>query len=87
MSDATDPTAVTITVRDNGNYRVVGPVTLLDGEGNALEVEAGRAVTLCRCGASATKPFCDSSHRAIGFSSVVRAAPAAAQGGEGAAGG
>jgi len=77
MADAPDPTAVTITVRDNGNYRVVGPVTLLDGEGNALEVEAGRAVTLCRCGASATKPFCDSSHRAIGFRSAVRVAPGA----------
>jgi CDGSH-type Zn-finger protein len=87
MTDAPDPTAVTITVRDNGNYRVVGPITLLDDEGNAFEVEAGKAVTLCRCGASATKPFCDSSHRTNGFSSVVRATAGAAEDGEGAAGG
>jgi CDGSH-type Zn-finger protein len=74
MPDATDATGVTITVRDNAFYRVAGPFTLLDGEGNAFELEAGRAVTLCRCGGSATKPICDSSHRSNGFSSAVRAA-------------
>jgi len=72
MPEPETHTEVTITVRDNGNLRVVGPISLLDGEGNVIEVEAGRAVTLCRCGASATKPFCDSTHRAIGFASVVR---------------
>ena len=51
------------------------PVTILDGEGNAFEIEAGRPVFLCRCGGSATKPFCDRSHRANGFRSAVRAAP------------
>jgi CDGSH iron-sulfur domain-containing protein 3 len=63
---------VTVTVRDNGSYRVTGPVTLLDGEGNAYPVEAGKAVFLCRCGGSANKPFCDSSHRTNGFASAVR---------------
>ncbi len=77
MTEPTLPTDVTITVRDNGNLRVVGPITLLDGEGNPFEIGAGRAVTLCRCGASATKPFCDSSHRTIGFESAVRATPPA----------
>ncbi len=75
MPDAPDVTGVTITVRDNASYRVAGPFTLLDGEGNAFELEAGRAVTLCRCGGSATKPFCDSSHRTNGFSSAVRVVP------------
>jgi len=77
MSHPDAPTDVTITVRDDGNLRVVGPITLLDGAGNAFEVEAGKAVFLCRCGGSATKPFCDSSHRAIGFRSAVRVAPGA----------
>ncbi len=77
MSDPDAPTTVTITVRDDGNLRVAGPITLLDGAGNALEVEAGKAVFLCRCGSSATKPFCDASHRAIGFRSAVRVAPGA----------
>jgi CDGSH-type Zn-finger protein len=74
MPDAPDATSVTITVRDNAFYRVAGPFTLRDGEGSAFEVEAGRAVILCRCGGSATKPFCDSSHRTNGFSSAVRVA-------------
>jgi CDGSH-type Zn-finger protein len=73
MSDASDATGVTITVRDNAFLRIAGPITLLDGQGNAFDVEAGKVVTLCRCGGSATKPFCDSSHRANGFSSAVRA--------------
>ncbi len=72
MTDPTAPTEVTITVRDNGNLRVTGPITLLDGEGNAFELDAGKAVTLCRCGGSATKPFCNSSHRTNGFTSAVR---------------
>ena len=68
---------VTIRVRDNGNLKVEGPVTLLDGEGNPIAVPEGQPVFLCRCGMSAEKPFCDSSHRAAGFGSVVRAeAPA-----------
>ena len=68
---------VTITVRDNGNYRVEGPITILDGEGHPIPVPEGKAITLCRCGHSATKPFCDSSHRMKGFESVVRAEDAA----------
>lgn len=75
MADAPDATGVTITVRDNGNLRVVGPITLIDGAGDVFEVEAGKAVFLCRCGDSATKPFCDSSHRTNGFASAVRAVP------------
>ena len=73
MPDPAGQADVTITVRDDGNLRVAGPVTILDGEGNALEVEAGRPVFLCRCGGSASKPFCDGSHRTNGFRSVVRA--------------
>jgi CDGSH-type Zn-finger protein len=70
---------VTITVRDNGNLKVVGPITLLDGEGNQIDVPEGKAVFLCRCGHSQTKPFCDASHKAAGFESAVRAAEVASQ--------
>jgi CDGSH-type Zn-finger protein len=71
------PADVTITVRDDGNLRVVGPATILDGEGNTFAVEPGKPVFLCRCGGSASKPFCDGTHRAIGFQSRVRSAGAA----------
>jgi CDGSH-type Zn-finger protein len=53
----------TITPRDNSNNKVTGPVRILEGE----------VVFLCRCGHSQEKPFCDSSHKRVGFESVVRA--------------
>ena len=53
---------VVIKVRDNGPYKVTGPVTVVDAEGNRFELPEG-PIALCRCGQSQTKPFCDASHR------------------------
>jgi hypothetical protein len=39
------------------------PVVAADGE----RYEVRNRVTLCRCGASKNKPFCDASHASIGF--------------------
>jgi CDGSH-type Zn-finger protein len=39
------------------------PVVAADGE----TYEVRNRVTLCRCGASGNKPFCDASHASIGF--------------------
>jgi CDGSH-type Zn-finger protein len=64
---------VEIKVRDDGPYKVTGPVRLIDAEGNVFEVDDGRAIVLCRCGRSATKPFCDASHKETGFASCPRA--------------
>jgi CDGSH-type Zn-finger protein len=66
-----EPHAVEIKVRDNGPYKVTGPVTIVDAEGNRFEVPEG-PVALCRCGRSQTKPFCDASHKA-GFDACERA--------------
>ena len=66
--------AVTIKVRENGPYRITGPFHLIDADGNAYEVPEGETVALCRCGRSATKPFCDKSHRSSGFNATERAA-------------
>ena len=68
--DAT--TEVVIKVRDNGPYKVTGPVTIIDAEGNPLMLPEG-GIALCRCGHSQTKPFCDSSHKASGFDACQRA--------------
>lgn len=65
---------VEIKVRDDGPYKVTGPVRLIDAEGGVFEVEEGRSIALCRCGQSQTKPFCDATHKTTGFASCPRAA-------------
>ncbi len=58
---------VTITVRPNGPCKVTGPITVVDGEGREFALPEGTSVVLCRCGHSSTKPFCDATHKRIGF--------------------
>lgn len=63
----------TIKVIPNGPYRVMGPTKILDPQGNEIAIEEGRAISLCRCGSSANKPYCDGTHGRIGFQSVESA--------------
>lgn len=60
---------VTIQVRENGPYKVTGPVTIVDAEGREFVIPAGSGIVLCRCGHSSTKPFCDTTHRRIEWQS------------------
>lgn len=62
---------VQIKVNDNGSYRISGEVELIDANGNVYTTK--KAFSLCRCGHSARKPFCDGTHKKIGFASQVRA--------------
>jgi CDGSH-type Zn-finger protein len=64
---------VKITVRNNGPLRIEGEVTICDQEGRAFGLAGRRLVALCRCGHSASKPFCDGSHGKAGFASEVEA--------------
>jgi CDGSH iron-sulfur domain-containing protein 3 len=65
---------VEIKVRDNGPYKVTGPVTIIDADGNEFSVpDDGKPIVLCRCGGSMTKPFCDRSHKSNGFDACERA--------------
>jgi len=63
---------ITIQAMDNGPLKVTGPITLLDGAGNARTLER-EVIALCRCGASKNKPFCDASHKTLGFTAEERA--------------
>jgi CDGSH-type Zn-finger protein len=58
---------VVIVVRENGPYKVSGPIAVVDTEGREFVLPPGTAVALCRCGHSQTKPFCDATHRRVGF--------------------
>ncbi|MEA2455169.1 MAG: hypothetical protein QOI45_1431 [Thermoleophilaceae bacterium] len=65
---------VVIKVRHNGPYKVTGPITLIDADGNEYDLgDQGESIVLCRCGASTTKPFCDKTHSKIGFDAAERA--------------
>ncbi len=53
-----------IQIFDNGPIFVRGgEATLKDADGNEFNLEGKEAIALCRCGASANKPFCDGSHK------------------------
>ena len=67
---------VTILVRKNGPYWVIGEFNLVDADGNPVPIpeekrkttaEGLPRVSLCRCGGSVMKPFCDGTHSKIGF--------------------
>ncbi len=67
---------VKITVRRNGPYRVEAPegtIELVDADGTAYDLTGKPAFSLCRCGASVTKPFCDGTHSRIGFQAAEAA--------------
>ena len=61
---ATSSAPVEVTFESNGSILIEGPVTVRGADGSEAEGVRG---SLCRCGQSATKPFCDGSHFASGF--------------------
>jgi CDGSH-type Zn-finger protein len=58
--------AIKITPYRDGPYLVRGSFALVDQDGNEIEVKR-RVIALCRCGRSQIRPFCDGTHKAIGF--------------------
>jgi len=67
---------VKITVRPNGPYRVEAPegtVELVDADGKTYDLSGKPAFSLCRCGGSTNKPFCDGTHSRIGFQAAEAA--------------
>lgn len=61
---AEEPTR--ITPYRNGPYLIRGHFAIVDQDGNEIEINRP-VVALCRCGRSRIRPFCDGTHKAIGF--------------------
>lgn len=55
-----------ITPYRDGPYLVRGAANLVDQDGNEIPVKR-KVIALCRCGRSQMRPFCDGTHKAIGF--------------------
>lgn len=73
MAESSGEVPVVITARENGPYLVEGPVRIVDADGTEYDISAKKRVSLCRCGASTKKPFCDGTHSRIGFEAAERA--------------
>ena len=52
-----------ITVNNNGSLKIEGDFEILDRNGAAYNLQGREVVSLCRCGHSKNKPFCDGSHK------------------------
>ena len=52
---------------ENGSLELSGPFAIRSADGKTML--AGTKTKLCRCGQSQSKPFCDGSHKLVGFTS------------------
>ena len=62
-----------ITVQNHGPIRIEGEFEICDPTGAAFGLAGRTAISLCRCGHSENKPFCDGSHKRMSFSSEIAA--------------
>ena len=68
---------IVIRCRENGPLVIQGPIKVVDHLGNEFPLNpAKESYSLCRCGHSKNKPFCDGAHRECGFQGA-QLAPAA----------
>ena len=51
-----------ITVNSNGPLRIESDFEIVDRNGNVYDLAGREVLSLCRCGLSKNKPFCDGSH-------------------------
>ena len=52
-----------ITPNSNGSLRIEGDFEIVDKEGNVYGLGGREVISICRCGLSNNKPFCDGSHK------------------------
>lgn len=56
---------------NNGPLRIEGDFEIVDPTGAPFGLAGRTVISLCRCGHSANKPFCDGSHNRNGFADTV----------------
>lgn len=66
MGDEESEPAVVVTACVDGPLLVRGDFVLRTQDGRPIDARRG-TVALCRCGRSAIRPFCDGTHKQIGF--------------------
>jgi CDGSH-type Zn-finger protein len=62
-----------VIVKNNGPLRLEGDILICDEAGRSFGLGGRGVVSLCRCGQSGNKPFCDGTHNKVGFQSLIEA--------------
>lgn len=52
-----------LTINDNGSVKIEGDFEIVDKNGNTYGLQGRTVLSICRCGLSKNKPFCDGAHR------------------------
>ena len=52
-----------VTITTNGSVKIEGDFEIVDANSNSYGLQGRTVISLCRCGRSANKPFCDGSHK------------------------
>ncbi len=55
--------ATKLTILSNGSVKIEGDFEIVDKQGSVYNLQGREVVSICRCGLSKNKPFCDGSHR------------------------
>jgi hypothetical protein len=61
----TAPEVTSVQPRTNGPLFLRGKIKIVDAQENVIREDT--RIALCRCGQSSSKPFCDGTHRTVGF--------------------
>jgi CDGSH-type Zn-finger protein len=62
-----------ITPLNHGPIRIEGEFEIYDAQGKPYGLAGRTVISLCRCGQSANKPFCDGAHARTGFQNLCEA--------------
>jgi CDGSH-type Zn-finger protein len=52
-----------LTINNNGSVKIEGDFEIVDKNGNAYGLQGREVLSICRCGLSQNKPFCDGAHK------------------------
>lgn len=52
-----------LTINSNGSVKIEGDFEIVDRNGDKYDLGGREIVSICRCGLSQNKPFCDGSHK------------------------
>lgn len=62
-TEITTMASTKLTIKSNGSVKVEGDFEIVDAEGNVYNLGGREIISLCRCGLSKNKPFCDGAHK------------------------